>query len=89
VADRTGGHTPAPGLHQIGTKKRLMALDDRKELIEEERRAIFLALVEAQDGDANVVKSRKDILHRFAISDRELRRIEQEGIDGEWPPLGP
>jgi hypothetical protein len=54
---------------------------------EEERRSIFLALVEAQDGDSGVVKSRKEVARRFGITDRQLRKIEQEGIDAEWPPL--
>ena len=58
-----------------------------EELPEADRRAIFLALVEAQDGDAGVVKSRKEVAKRFAISDRDIRKIEQEGIDAEWPPL--
>jgi hypothetical protein len=64
-----------------------MARKKGDEVMDEERRLIFLALVAAQDGDANVVKSRKDILKQFGITDRQLRRIEQEGIDAEWPPL--
>jgi hypothetical protein len=52
-----------------------------------ERQAIFLALVEAQDGKMGVVQSRKEIAERFGISDRQLKRIEEEGIEGEWPPL--
>jgi hypothetical protein len=59
-----------------------MARDEAEELSEQERRGIFLALVEAQDGHGGVVKSRKGILQRFGITDRELRKIEQEGIDG-------
>jgi hypothetical protein len=59
----------------------------REELSEEERRSIFLALVEAQDGDRGVVKSRKEVAKRFGITDSQLRKIEQEGIDAEWPPL--
>ena len=57
------------------------------ELSEAERRAIFLALVEAQDGDVGVVKSRKEVVKRFAITAGQLAKIEQEGIDAEWPPL--
>jgi transposase-like protein len=53
-----------------------------------ERKEIFLALVEAQDGHMSVVQSRKEIAERFGISDRQLRRIEQEGVDSDWPPLG-
>ena len=53
-----------------------------------ERKAIFLALVQAQDAGANVARSRKETAERFAITRRQMERIEQEGIDGEWPPLG-
>jgi hypothetical protein len=52
-----------------------------------ERKAIFLALVQAQDAGANVARSRKEIAERFAITERQMKSIEQEGIDGEWPPL--
>jgi len=55
-----------------------------KRLSPEERRAVFLALVEAQD----MVLSRKEVAERFGITDREVRQIEEEGIDGGWPPLG-
>ena len=75
--------------HERGrVEEGVMAKDKAdKPLSLEERKAIFLALVEAQDGEMGVVKSRKAIAERFAISDRQVRRIEQEGLDGEWPPL--
>ena len=59
-----------------------------KGLSEKERRAVFLALVAAQDMGAGVVRSRKEVAERFGITDREVRQIEEEGIDGGWPPLG-
>jgi len=59
-----------------------------RELLEEERKAIFLALVQAQDGKVGVTRSRKEVTERFGVSDRQLRRIEQEGLDAQWPPLG-
>ena len=59
-----------------------------KRLSEDERKAVFLALVEAQDAGKGVVLARKEVAEKFAITDRELRRIEQEGIDHGWPPLG-
>jgi hypothetical protein len=46
----------------------------------EERKAVFLALVEAQDAGRGVVLSRKEVAERFGIADREVRRIEQEGL---------
>ena len=59
-----------------------------KHLSEDERRAAFLVLVEAQDAGKGVVLSRKEVAERFGITDREVRRIEQEGLDASWPPLG-
>jgi hypothetical protein len=59
-----------------------------KNFSSDQRREVFLALVLAQDGKMSVVRSRKEIAQRFGISDRQLRRIEQEGVDADWPPLG-
>ena len=53
----------------------------------EERKAVFLALVAAQDMGMGVVRSRKEVAEQFGLSDREVRRIEQEGLDAGWPPL--
>jgi hypothetical protein len=58
-----------------------------KPLPEDQRKEIFLALVTAQDGAMGVVQSRKEVAARFGLSDRQVRRVEQEGLDGEWPPL--
>jgi hypothetical protein len=54
---------------------------------ESRRKEIFLALVEAQDGGASVVESRKRIEERFGVSEQEVRHIEREGLDHDWPPL--
>jgi hypothetical protein len=54
---------------------------------EPQRKEIFLALVEAQDRRMSVVASRKEVAGRFSLTERQIRRIEQEGIDNEWPPL--
>jgi hypothetical protein len=55
---------------------------------EPRRKEIFLALVKAQDGDASVAKSRSIIARRFGVSELEVQRIEQEGVEGDWHPLG-
>jgi hypothetical protein len=60
---------------------------DRK-LSREQRMEVFKALVEAQDGEVGVVRSRKEVAQRFGLSDRQLKQVEQEGVDGDWPPLG-
>jgi hypothetical protein len=58
-----------------------------KELSEPQRKAIFLALVEAQDEAMSVLQSRKVVAKRFGVSDQQVHQIEQEGLDNEWPPL--
>jgi hypothetical protein len=56
-------------------------------LLEPRRKAIFLALVEAQDHKMSVAQSRLVIAERFGISERQVREIEREGLDNCWPPL--
>ncbi len=53
-----------------------------------ERMEVFLALVEAGDRGLTVPQSRKTVAERFGISEEQVRRIEREGLDGNWPPLG-
>jgi hypothetical protein len=57
-------------------------------LSQPERMEVFLALVEAQDRDMTVAQSRKAVAERFRIEEEQVRRIEREGLDGNWPPLG-
>jgi DNA-directed RNA polymerase sigma subunit (sigma70/sigma32) len=54
---------------------------------EARRKEIFLALVETQDRAVGVARSRKIVAERFGISETQVRQIEQEGLDEEWPPL--
>jgi hypothetical protein len=51
------------------------------------RKEIFRALVDAQDHQISVLQSRAIIAKRFGVDTRQLKRIEQEGIDNDWPPL--
>jgi hypothetical protein len=53
----------------------------------ERRKEIFLALVEAQDQPMSVVQSRKPVGERFDLDDRQMRQIEEEGLEKEWPLL--
>jgi hypothetical protein len=53
----------------------------------EKRQAIFLALVESQDGGLSVAASRAEIARRFTVSERQVKEIEQEGLSNQWPPL--
>ncbi len=54
---------------------------------EARRKEIFLALVETQDQDVGVARSRRLIAERFGLTEGQVRQIEQEGLDHEWPPL--
>jgi DNA-directed RNA polymerase sigma subunit (sigma70/sigma32) len=56
-------------------------------LSQEARMEIFQALVEAQDSGMRVPQSRKVVAERFGVSEQRVRQIEQEGLDGNWPPL--
>lgn len=58
-----------------------------KRLSESQRKEIFLALVEAQDQAMTVAQSRKAVAERFGLSERQVRTIEREGLDNDWPPL--
>jgi Sigma-70, region 4 len=57
-------------------------------LPEPQRKQIFLALVDAQDHDMPVGLSRKAVAERFGVSEGQVRQIEREGLDNDWPPLG-
>jgi DNA-directed RNA polymerase sigma subunit (sigma70/sigma32) len=54
---------------------------------EARRKEIFLALVEVQDQEVGVARSRRLIAERFGLTESQVRQIEQEGLDHEWPPL--
>ena len=54
---------------------------------EARRKEIFMALVETQDRDVGVARSRQIVADRFGVSEHQIRQIEQEGLDHEWPPL--
>jgi hypothetical protein len=56
-------------------------------LSEPRRKEIFQALVEFQDQEMSVTQSRKLIAERFGVSDVQIRSIEREGLDQQWPPL--
>jgi len=59
-----------------------------KRLTLQQRREIFSTLVQTQDqGTLTVPESRKAIIDHFKISDVQLRQIEEEGSDKDWPPL--
>jgi hypothetical protein len=55
---------------------------------EKQRRAIFAALVEAQDRARSVHEAKQEVLARFAVTWGMVEQIEREGMEKDWPPLG-
>jgi hypothetical protein len=53
----------------------------------EQKQAIFLALVESQDGGMTVAISRAEIARRFSVTEGQVKDIEREGLSNQWPPL--
>ena len=58
-----------------------------RRLTTEEKMEIFSQLVATQDQVQNVRKSYEVVTVHFSISEEQLRAIEEEGLDNEWPPL--
>jgi hypothetical protein len=54
---------------------------------EDRRKEVFLALVNAQDQALDVSESRRVVVQRFGLSENQIRQIEREGLDQQWPPL--
>ncbi len=54
---------------------------------EQRRQEVFRALVELQDEGMAVAESRAAIGERYGLTEAQIRRIEEEGMDNEWPPL--
>ena len=58
-----------------------------KRLTIPEKQEIFHSLVTTQDLVGNVRKSYEIVTEKFQITDEQLKQIEDEGLDKEWPPL--
>ena len=58
-----------------------------KRLTLQQRREIFHDLVLTQDVVPNVPHSRQIVTKKFEITEAQLRQIEEEGLEKEWPPL--
>jgi hypothetical protein len=55
-----------------------------------QRQTIFRELVDLQDRhQMSVEDTLRHISEEFGITEVQLRKIQDEGIDAEWPPLGP
>ena len=53
------------------------------------RRAIFAELVAVQDEGVPVRDSRALVANKHKLDIAAVRAIEQDGLEGEWPPLSP
>jgi hypothetical protein len=59
-----------------------------KRLTIQQRREVFQALVAVQDlGLMTVAESRVHVAKQFDITEAQVRQIEEEGLENEWPPL--
>jgi hypothetical protein len=58
-----------------------------KRLTLQQRQEIFHTLVMTQDVVPNVPRSRQIVSDKYDITESQLREIENEGLDNEWPPL--
>jgi hypothetical protein len=59
-----------------------------KRLNVQQRKEIFHALVTTQDlGLMSVPESMRHVIEHYHITESQLRQIQDEGIEKEWPPL--
>jgi hypothetical protein len=64
-----------------------MTITGNKTLSDDRRKEVFFALVDAQDHGTEVTTSRKLMVERFGVSESQVRQIELEGMENQWPPL--
>jgi hypothetical protein len=57
-------------------------------LSQEIRMDVFAAVVAAQDRGVSVPASWHQTARRFRLSVGEVERIQRQGLDHQWPPLG-
>jgi hypothetical protein len=57
------------------------------ELEEAKRQEAFRVLVDLQDRGYSVDASHDEVASQFGITVTQLRCIEREGLDKQWPPL--
>ena len=59
-----------------------------KRLTIQQRKEIFHDLVSTQDtGSMSVSQSRQSVIKQHGITEAQLKQIEEEGLENEWPPL--
>jgi hypothetical protein len=74
--------------HPVPIRRPIMSAQDPVEALPlDRRRAIFLTVVEVQDGGTAVGESRAEVARRFVVTEDEVKAIEREGLAYQWPPL--
>jgi len=63
-----------------------MSLHD-DEIPLDRRQVIFKTVVEAQDGGMSVEASRAEAARQFDVTVDQVKDIEREGLNHQWPPL--
>jgi hypothetical protein len=58
-----------------------------RRLTKQQKRDIFRELVSVQDLGNPVRRSRELVTEKFEISESQLKEIEDEGLEEQWPPL--
>ena len=59
-----------------------------KRLTLQQRKEIFRELVDTQDQNTmSIPDSRVSVINKYKITDIQLRLIEDEGSEKDWPPL--
>ena len=59
-----------------------------KRLSIQQRKNIFRSLVETQDlGLMTVPESIRHVSQQYGVTESQVRQIQEEGIEKEWPPL--
>ena len=51
------------------------------------RMELFHRLVVAQDYGMSVTEAREMLFHLYGADETQVVRIEQEGVENNWPPL--
>ena len=57
------------------------------DLSESRRRELFRILVVAQDYAMSVAEAREMACDLFGLAETQVVRIEEEGLESDWPPL--
>jgi len=58
-----------------------------KRLTLQQRQELFQSLVNNQDTGMAVAESRRHASEEYGVTEEDVRKIEDEGIEKEWPPL--